>query len=59
MVAYLARRLVLAAESVQEATRRYRLVPLPGEPGEGAPIRAFRAFPRHTRRASAPPAGPG
>jgi hypothetical protein len=38
------RRLVLAAETVELARQRYRLVPLPGEPGEGAPLRAFRAF---------------
>jgi diacylglycerol kinase len=41
------RRLVLTAGMVETAARRYRLVPLPGEPGEGAPIRAFRAFPLH------------
>ena len=31
------------------AAKRNRLVPLPGEPGEGAPLRAFRAYPRHPR----------
>jgi diacylglycerol kinase len=41
------RRLVVSAGSVEMAARRYRLVPLPGEPGEGAPIRAFRAYPLH------------
>jgi hypothetical protein len=41
------RRLVLTAEMVETAARRYRLVPLPGEPGEGSPIRAFRAYPIH------------
>jgi diacylglycerol kinase len=41
------RRVVLNANDVEEASRRYRLVPLPGEPGEGAPLRAFRAFPLH------------
>jgi diacylglycerol kinase len=41
------RRVVLNANNVDEASRRYRLVPLPGEPGEGAPLRAFRAFPLH------------
>jgi hypothetical protein len=39
------RRLILRAESVPDALTRYRLVPLPGEPGEGAPLRAFRAYP--------------
>jgi hypothetical protein len=43
------RRLILSAETVGYASRRYRLVPLPGEPGEGAPLRAFRAFPRRDR----------
>jgi hypothetical protein len=43
----ISRRLVLSAETVSEAEQRYRLVPLPGEPGEGAPLRAFRAFPLH------------
>lgn len=41
------RRLVLSAGSVEMAAQRYRLVPLPGEPGDGAPIRAFRAYPLH------------
>jgi 4-amino-4-deoxy-L-arabinose transferase-like glycosyltransferase len=40
------RRLILNAASVPAAAERYRLVPLRGEPGEGAPLRAFRAFPR-------------
>ncbi|MCC7371321.1 MAG: glycosyltransferase family 39 protein [Chloroflexi bacterium] len=40
------RRLILRAETVPMAQKRYRLTPLPGEPGEGAPLRAFRAFPR-------------
>ena len=39
------RRLILHSETVPEALTRYRLVPLPGEPGEGAPLRAFRAYP--------------
>ncbi|MGE3273150.1 MAG: hypothetical protein AB7P40_30745 [Chloroflexota bacterium] len=39
------RRLILHAATVAEARTRYRLVPLPGEPGEGAPLRAFRAYP--------------
>jgi hypothetical protein len=43
----MSQRMVLSASSVDEASRRYRLVPLPGEPGEGAPLRAFRAFPLH------------
>ena len=43
------RRLILHADSVPVAAKRYRLVPLPGEPGEGAPLRAFRAFPLHFR----------
>jgi hypothetical protein len=67
------RRLVLRAETVPPAAARYRLVPLPGEPGEGAPLRAFRAFPLRQERAhtistrrrrgrsaaSRPPAGAG
>ena len=40
------RRIVLSAETVAVAAARYRLVPLPGEPGEGAPVRAFRAYAR-------------
>lgn len=43
----MSRRVVLNANNVEEASKRYRLVPLPGEPGEGAPLRAFRAFPLH------------
>jgi 4-amino-4-deoxy-L-arabinose transferase-like glycosyltransferase len=43
------RRLILNAQSVAAAASRYRLVPLPGEPGEGAPLRAFRAFPLRGR----------
>jgi 4-amino-4-deoxy-L-arabinose transferase-like glycosyltransferase len=39
------RRLILHADTVPETLTRYRLVPLPGEPGEGAPLRAFRAYP--------------
>jgi len=38
------RRVVLSEESVGAAAARYRLVPLPGEPGDGARIRAFRAY---------------
>ncbi len=38
------RRLILSAESVPAMAQQYRLVPLRGDPGEGAPIRAFRAF---------------
>lgn len=57
------RRLILRAETVSMASRQYRLVPLPGEPGQGAPLRAFRAFPRRSRistwgwRRSPAPAG--
>jgi 4-amino-4-deoxy-L-arabinose transferase-like glycosyltransferase len=40
------RRLILHPDTVVYATTRYRLVPLPGEPGEGAPLRAFRAYAR-------------
>jgi hypothetical protein len=43
------RRLIVHAESVPLAATRYRLVPLPGEPGDGAPLRAFRAFPLRKR----------
>ncbi len=43
------RRLLLHAETVPLAAQRYRLVPLPGEPGDGAPLRAFRAFPLRGR----------
>ena len=43
------RRLILRAETVTLAASRYRLVPLPGEPGEGAPLRAFRAYPLRPR----------
>jgi hypothetical protein len=43
------RRLILHAESVPLAATRYRLVPLPGEPGDGAPLRALRAFPLRKR----------
>jgi hypothetical protein len=39
------RRLVLSQDSVELASRYYRLVPLPDEPGEGALVRAFRAYP--------------
>jgi hypothetical protein len=39
------RRLILHADTVPEALTKYRLEPLPGEPGEGAPLRAFRAYP--------------
>ena len=45
----LSRRLILHAETVPRAERMYRLVPLPGEPGEGAPLRAFRAYPLRPR----------
>jgi hypothetical protein len=48
------RRLILHAESVRDAARRYRLVPLPGEPGEGAPLRAFRAYPLRPRAGPVP-----
>jgi 4-amino-4-deoxy-L-arabinose transferase-like glycosyltransferase len=40
------RRLVLRADNVIRAAGWYRLEPLPGEPGGGAPLRAFRAYPR-------------
>jgi len=40
------RRLVLSASSVGEAGARYRLEPLPGDPGDGSPIRVFRAYAR-------------
>lgn len=40
------RRLVLRAENVAVAAARYRLEPLPGDPGDGSPIRVFRAY-RH------------
>jgi hypothetical protein len=40
------RRVVLSAASVEAAAARYRLVPLRGDPGDGSPIRVFRAFPR-------------
>jgi 4-amino-4-deoxy-L-arabinose transferase-like glycosyltransferase len=43
------RRLILRAETVPTAAKQYRLIPLPGEPGEGAPLRAFRAFPLRAR----------
>lgn len=43
------RRLLLHAETVPLAAQRYRLVPLPGEPGDGAPLRAFRAYPLPSR----------
>ena len=38
------RRLIMRAETVPVAAVQYRLVPLPGEPGDGAPLRAFRAY---------------
>jgi hypothetical protein len=38
------RRLVLSQESVAFASHHYRLVPLPDEPGEGALVRAERAY---------------
>jgi hypothetical protein len=41
------RLLVLAEESVSRAERRYRLEPLPGEPGGGSPVRVFRATMRN------------
>jgi hypothetical protein len=40
------RRVVLSAASLDEVTRRYRLVPLPGDPGVGSLIRVFRAYAR-------------
>jgi len=43
------RRLILRAETIPVAARQYRLIPLPGEPGEGAPLRAFRAYPLRPR----------
>jgi hypothetical protein len=39
------RRIVLTQESLPLAAARYRLVPLPGSPGDGARFRAYRAFP--------------
>lgn len=46
------RRLILSAESVPELELIYRLTPLPGEPGAGAPLRAFRARPPAVRGAA-------
>ena len=43
------RRLILRAETIPVAAMQYRLVPLPGEPGDGAPLRAFRAYPLRPR----------
>jgi 4-amino-4-deoxy-L-arabinose transferase-like glycosyltransferase len=40
------RRLVLRGEDVPAVEGLYRLDPLPGEPGPGAPLRAFRAYAR-------------
>jgi hypothetical protein len=40
------KRLLLAADDIEPAAARYRLEPLPGDPGDGASLRAFRAFPR-------------
>jgi hypothetical protein len=39
-------RLVLHPDTVELAAVRYRLEPLPGEPGSDAPVRAFVAYPR-------------
>jgi hypothetical protein len=36
--------LVVRGDRVDLAARHYRLVPLDGEPGPGAPLRAFRAY---------------
>jgi 4-amino-4-deoxy-L-arabinose transferase-like glycosyltransferase len=38
------RRIVLRTDNVSRAAGWYRLEPLPGEPGAGAPLRAFRAY---------------
>jgi hypothetical protein len=43
------RRVVVSAGSLDAAAARYRLVRLPGDPGEGATIRVFRAYRRGVR----------
>jgi 4-amino-4-deoxy-L-arabinose transferase-like glycosyltransferase len=41
----ISRRLLLAPQTVDEASARYRLEPLLGDAGDGAQVRSFRAFP--------------
>ena len=38
------RLVILRADSVDQAARRYHLEPISGEPGPSAPLRAFRAY---------------
>jgi 4-amino-4-deoxy-L-arabinose transferase-like glycosyltransferase len=45
-------RLILHPDSLLIAERRYRLQPLPGEPGTDAPVRAFLAYPRGSSQAA-------
>ena len=40
------RRLISRAEDVESVQATYRLVPLRGEPGPEAPLRAFRVYSR-------------
>jgi hypothetical protein len=48
------RRVILSADSVPVMAQLYRLLPLPHDPGEGAPVRAFRVFPPSDATASTP-----
>lgn len=52
------KRLIIAADDLEPAAARYHLEPLPGDPGDGAALRAFRAFPRDISDERSALAGP-